>query len=127
MTRSTVRMDADGVAPLRRDLDDFRRTVDHLEAAHDATGERVLPRIRDRSPRVSGALGASMQADVTGSGVGFTSALPYFGAIHNGWPAHNIEPQPFVEDAVLAAESEIVDVYAEHIDDALDRQFRRTY
>lgn len=127
MTRSAARIEAPGEAKLRRDLDDAGRDLADLENAHAATARIVLPEIRSRAPRVSGALGSSMRADVTGDGVAFTSPLPYFGPIHNGWPAHGIEPNRFAVDAVLAAESEVVDVYGEDVDRTLAHRFETRY
>jgi hypothetical protein len=128
MTRSApVRIEVPGEAKLRRDFDDARRELENLDAAHDATARRVLPRVRTRAPRLTGALGASMTADVAGGTVGFTSALPYFGVIHQGWPERGIEANPFAVDAVVEAEAEVVDVYADHIDATLSRQFETRY
>lgn len=127
MSRSTTRIEAPGEASLRRDLADVGRELADLESAHDATARVVLPEIRTRAPRVSGALGNSMRADVAGDGVAFTSALPYFGPVHNGWPAHGIEPNPFAVDAVLAAESEIVEIYGEDVDQTLAHHMETRY
>lgn len=102
------------------------RDLGDLDHAHAAAGRLLVSRAGNRSPRVSGALGASLQADVAGDGFAITSALPYFGPIHQGWPARNIEAQPFVVDTVVAAEAEVVDVYAEDVDDTLSH-FKHTY
>lgn len=126
MARST-KVSAPGEDNLRRDLADVARELGNLEAAHAATGRVVLPEIRTRAPRVTGALGNSMRADVSGDGVAFTSALPYFGPIHNGWPAHGIEPNPFAVDAVLSAETEVVDIYGEDVDRTLAHHMETRY
>lgn len=62
-------------------------------------------------PVKSGALAASIRA-----GKGKTKAVvraggarvPYAGVQHYGWPAHGIEPKPFLLQAIQSKETELV-------------------
>lgn len=61
-------------------------------------------------PVVSGRLAASLRASraknravVRAGG----ARVPYAGPIHYGWPARNIEPQPFLADALREQRSQV--------------------
>jgi hypothetical protein len=49
------------------------------------------------------------------------AAVPYGPPVHFGWPAHNIEPNPFAFDAAQQTEPEWTEVYTKAIDDILDK------
>ena len=95
------------------DLGDLR-TV-NMEAA------QIFTRLaRARAPRVTGALANATQAAATKDAAGITNALPYFGPIHYGWPARNIEAQPFVDEAVAESEAQWLAVYEKAADHAAE-------
>lgn len=75
-----------------------------------------------KAPKVTGRLAAS----VRGSGAKTQAvaraggaAVPYAGPIHWGWPARNIEPQPFLADALEETESVWSPVYERAVDRAI--------
>jgi hypothetical protein len=41
--------------------------------------------------------------------------------IHFGWPGHNIEPQPFLYDAIERRSGDVIVRYARGIDGLLER------
>jgi hypothetical protein len=43
------------------------------------------------------------------------AAVPYAGAIHFGWPARRIKPQPFIYDTLDGRRQEIAALYRERI------------
>jgi len=47
------------------------------------------------------------------------ASVPYAGPIHWGWPARNIEPQPFLTDAAVATEPRWTAQYLEDVEAAL--------
>ena len=75
-------------------------------------------------PRQSGALAGSMRA-----GRGKTKAVvraggakaPYAGVIHYGWPAHNIEAQPFITQALQSQQNSIFNALNDGIGDILKK------
>ncbi len=50
----------------------------------------------------------------------------YAGVIHFGWPRHNIEPQPFLYDALDKRFDEVVRVYEKRITDLVHKLDRET-
>ena len=61
-----------------------------------------------------------MRPEVAGNTVEVGSDLVYALPIHNGWAAHHISPQPFLDDAVRASEAQWVGVYDKATTDALE-------
>jgi hypothetical protein len=57
---------------------------------------------------------------------GRSRTVPYAGPIHYGWPARNIESQPFLLDAMGAKEGEVIRQYQDHIADLVIRVGRET-
>jgi hypothetical protein len=47
------------------------------------------------------------------------TSVPYAGPIHFGWPAHNIEPTPFLYDALDQRRSEVIDLYEQRVGDLI--------
>lgn len=89
-----------------------------LSDAHGQASEQVAQLARGMAPVVSGRLAGSVraeraptQATITAGGPG----VPYAGPIHWGWPARNIRSQPFLVDALAAAESSVVNVYGDAV------------
>ena len=76
---------------------------------------------RSTAPRVSGALANATQAYASKEGAGIQNVLPYFGPIHYGWPARNIAAQPYVDEAVVATETQWLAVYEHAVQDACDQ------
>ena len=53
-------------------------------------------------------------------------AVPYAGPIHFGWPARNIEPQPFLYDALDDKADEVAHLYGLGIEVLVDKLDRET-
>jgi hypothetical protein len=69
-------------------------------------------------PRRSGLLESSIRSSGQASGGVVRSGsvgVPYAGPIHFGWPGHNIEPQPYLYDALDDRASQVVDVYEQRV------------
>jgi hypothetical protein len=106
--------------PVRLRVTGLRRTVRSLEQAGAATQDMrdlmhelgMIVVSRARIPVLTGATEQTVRA-----GRGKTKAVvragkksvPYVGVIHYGWPAHNIEPQPYLVDALRASRGEVLD------------------
>lgn len=90
--------------------------------------EVVLPAARARIRNRTGTLAASgrVTASRTRSAVVFGGrAVPYAGPIHFGWPAHNIEANPFAWEGADDRKGQVAELYEREIDGLvmkLDRQ-----
>ncbi len=95
------------------ELTDFK-TINRLIA------ENVAAEAKGRAPVVDGTL----RGDIRG-GASKTRAyvsvgrkkIPYAGPIHFGWPARNIQPNPFLWEAMDAKADEVQKVYAKRVDE----------
>jgi len=124
MAGTRAGVEVEGGPQLRRA---FRRLGDRcgdLRAIHDDVGELVAEHAEDLAPRLSGRLAESTRsrptkarAQVTAGGRG----IPYAGPIHFGWRARNIEPQPFLYDALDDRRRQVVETYATGIGRLVDR------
>lgn len=100
-----------------------------LTKINRAAAEDVARAARDRAPVLTGRLRKSVRASATktrGTVSAGSKAVPYAGPIHFGWPARNIEAQPFIYDALDARRDEVVGKYREHVADLVVRVGRET-
>lgn len=93
-----------GLARLRRDLRDLGDDLGDLKQANQRAAAIVAERAAARAPRRTGRLAASLRGTRGPSRAsilaGSAARVPYAGPIHWGWEARNIEPQPFIAEAV---------------------------
>jgi len=92
--------------------------VAELKEGNKALGEIVSERARELVPVKSGALLKTIRAAKAAGGSkvsagtpSFTSKVNYAAPIHFGWAARNIEPQPFLYDALDDRRDEVVAAY----------------
>lgn len=115
-------IEAPGVPALQHDLG---RVADRLEDHQDVdaqAAETVADAIADRAPYVTGFLARSVEPHGPAVDVGAI----YGPVIDNGWPARNIEPQPFVDEGLTDSQDAVLELYQQHTADALD-VIERTY
>lgn len=122
-------VDVDGVRDLQR----------RLRGVGDGTGPRELRELNKRAaepvkeegqrraPKLEGRLSKSVtvqaQQRVAYVKAGSRVRVPYAGVIHFGWPAHNIEAQPFLYEAIEDRAGQVEDVYVDGINELLRRYF----
>src|SRR5215207_1415950 len=101
----------EGIDDLRRALKRAGASLADLKDANERAGRLVATEASDLAPRRTGRLVQSIRparqvakAVVRAGGVG----VPYAGPIHFGWPAHNIEPQPFLYDAIDRRRADVI-------------------
>ena len=106
-----------------------KRLTDDLKDVHQDAGELVAERARALVPYLSGTLHDTIRTDrrATGASVlaGRTS-VPYAGVQHFGWPKHNIEPSPFLYEALEDKAGEVADLYALGIEVLVEKLDRET-
>ena len=99
-----------------RDLSDDLK--DAMKPTHKKAAEIVVDGAKRIAPVRTGRLAASIRAAAVRTGgrvrVG-SSAVPYAGPIHFGWPARRITPQPFVYEALDPRRAEVAAVYADRL------------
>jgi len=121
-------IEVEGGPQLRRALKKVDARADDLKAVHADIGELVADRAEDLVPRASGDLHDSIRSSRTARSATVSAGArlePYAGPIHFGWRARNIEPQPFLYDALDDRRDEILQRYGEGVDDivrAFDRE-----
>ena len=133
MARSAARVEVHGDKELRRALKEFDGNIGDLRDVHRAAGEIVEREAERLVPHLTGALGDSIRLSIrlAGKKSSGTSVLagnrlvPYAGPIHFGWRARNIEPQPFLYDALDSRRDAVLDRYQEGVDDVIRRLDRR--
>lgn len=109
----------EGARELERTTHRAADKLDDLSGAHGQAGDYVAQLARSKAPAVTGRLAnsiraerAATQASVTAGGPG----VPYAAPIHWGWAARNISAQPFLVDALTAAETSVVNIYGDAVE-----------
>ena len=118
-----------GAKELRKALKHMGADLSDLTRTNKAAAEPVAQRAREIVPHVTGRLSRNIRATATrtqGLVAAGGSAVPYAGPIHFGWPARNIQPQPFLYDALDQRGDQVVSVYEKHIGDLVVRVGRET-
>ena len=112
-TKATLRIEG---------LDDLRRRLRHyppelrkeLRKMNKAAATLVVPAAQAWARHESGAMAASVKA-AADQRAGYVQAgrsgLPYVGVQHFGWPAHGIEPNPFLYEALDERQGAVLDAY----------------
>lgn len=114
----------EGLAALTRTMRKAGEDITELKDAHTRVSDIVTTAAADRAPRNTGALSQSLrpakQANRARVMAG-SAKVPYAGPIHWGWPAHNIEPQPFLSDAAVETQPQWIEQYQADVQKALDK------
>jgi hypothetical protein len=91
-----------------RDLGDFR-------SVNEAAAEAILGVVRPLTPVATGYLQESTTASVDDLAFDVHNEVEYGPVIHNGWPAHNIAPTPFLEEGFADSLSKWSPLYIERV------------
>ena len=118
-----LRLNARGLSVMARTMRQAGADMQRLKSAYkdmagvvkDNTGH-VVPQRSGRLKRTLRA-SATQKAGVVRAG---RASVPYAGVINYGWPGHNIEPQYYMQQGLEMSESEVISLYAQAIQDALD-------
>lgn len=116
----------EGGPELRRAFRKLDGRLDDLTDINRAAVKPVEDEAESLVPRLTGRLHDSIRSRAGRSSAaviaGGTRTVPYAGPIHFGWRIRNIEPQPFLYDALDHRRNEVVDKYEAGVD-ALVRRF----
>jgi hypothetical protein len=121
MADPTVRVE--GASRLRATLRAAGGDLGDLKDANARAASMVAQWAAVTAPRRTGALGASVRAArqvgrarvVAGS-----TSVPYAGPINYGWPARNVKPQPFINNAAVQTQPAWLPVYLDDIQKVCD-------
>jgi hypothetical protein len=113
-------IDVKGAERFASTLDKAAHDLEHLEVPGGEAGRIIADLAAATAPRLTGRLAGSVAPEVAGNAVTVGSDLVYALPIHNGWAAHNIRPQPFLDDAVRASEAQWVGAYEKAVGAALE-------
>lgn len=98
--------------------------VSEIKAVNRELAEDVAAAARTEAPRLAGTLIESIRAGATqrsGTVKVGKASVPYAGPIHFGWPAHNIEPNTFMWDALDSRRDDIERQYIERVTTIAER------
>lgn len=129
MAAPAARIQVTGAVELRRALGRMGADLKDMSKVNREAADIVASEARQRAPVRSGDLRRSVRGGATktrGTVSAGKRGIPYAGVIHFGWPAHNIEPQPFIYDAVDEKRDDVVNLYRRRVDDLVRRVGRET-
>lgn len=118
-----------GAKELRRALKRMGADLADLKEINLEAARRVADRAAQRAPFRTGRLQRSIKARATKASGSVTAGgrlIPYAGPIHFGWPRHNINPQPFIYEALDDRRIEVVALYEKRVGDLVERVGRET-
>jgi hypothetical protein len=124
-----ARIQVEGAAELQRAMKRMGADLKDLTKVNRAASDIVAQDARGGAPRLTGALSKTIKPGARKT-AGYVQAgsrlVPYAGPIHFGWPRRNIEPQPFLYDALDRRADEVIDKYRDHIGDLVRKLDRET-
>lgn len=113
-----------GAPELRKSLKRAGEDLSDLKDAHQAVGNLVANTASGIAPRQTGALAGSIRASRSHTYViirAGSAGIPYAGPIHWGWPARNIQADPFIMNAAQSAEPEWTALYEREMVQIIER------
>ena len=112
-------LEIDGLRDVQKAMRNFSDdSRNDMKETHRRAGQIVVDGAARLVPVRSGALLASLKSAPTqrqGRVRVGSAAVPYAGPIHFGWPARNIQPNPFIYEVLDGRRQEVYALYAERI------------
>lgn len=109
----------DGARQLRATLKAAGVDLADLRAVNARTAQKVSAVAVPRVPRLTGRLSSTVRPGGTRTAAivrAGGASTPYAAVIEFGWPAHNIEPQPYVTSAASDTQPEWLGYYESEIE-----------
>jgi len=120
-------IEVEGAKEVRRALKRMDGNLADLREVHREAAQDVASEAKTLVPVQTGRLRDTIRTsarNVSAAVVAGKGLVPYAGPIHFGWHARNIEPQPFLYDAIDRRRDEVLDRYRQGVD-SLVRRFDR--
>jgi hypothetical protein len=112
-------LEIDGLRDVQKAMRNFSDdSRNDMKETHRRAGQIVVDGAARLVPVRSGALLASLKSAPTqrqGRVRVGSAAVPYAGPIHFGWPARNIQPNPFIYEVLDGRRQEVYALYADRI------------
>lgn len=127
MGQTAPTVQVQGARELRKALKATDDRLDDLKDLHQRAAEPVASEARALVPVLGGDLKDTIRQDRRAAGAAVIAgrrAVPYAGVIHFGWPAHGIEPDPFLYDAADHRADDVRKAYVDGVNDLLARMDR---
>lgn len=119
MARGSARIQVRGAKEFRAAMKSMGADLKDLTAVNRHAAEIVASRARSIAPIMTGALVKSIKPTAGKSSARVKAGgtlVPYAGVIHFGWPAHNIEAQPYLWNAMADEERNVVQSYEREVE-----------
>ena len=108
-----------GLREVTRSLKQYAGASEDLKDANAKIGAKVAQHARATTPIKTGDLQSTVRYNRALNNVQIkagTARVPYAGVIEYGWPARNIEAQPFLRRAAWDNQSYVVEQYQANLD-----------
>lgn len=119
-----ARVEVEGGPELRRAFRKFDDRLGDLRAVHRSAAEVVEGEAESLVPVRTGRLRESIRVSAGKTGAGVLAGrrtVPYAGPIHFGWRIRNIEPQPFLYDALDRRRDAVLETYRDGVGSLVTR------
>lgn len=114
-----------GLNEVTRSLKQYEGAADDLKEANAAIGSKVASTAKATAPYLTGNLASTIRANRAIKSVQIkagTARVPYAGVIEYGWPARNIEAQPYLRRAAWDNINYVIDQYEANLE-AIKRRY----
>ena len=120
-----AQIEIEGIKKLSRQLKQLDGDLlKELKSINKEAAEKVADEARSLVPVRSGTLKSSIRASglqSTGVVRSGNKSVPYANVIHFGWRRHNIEPNPFLYDALDERRQEVLATYEKQLNQLIDK------
>ena len=114
-----------GLREVVRSFNQYEGAIDDLKEANAKIGQKVSQSAIATAPKLSGTLASTIRPNRAKNNVQIKAGgarVPYAGVIEYGWPAHNIEAQPYLRRAAWDNRSYVIDQYSANLE-SLKRRY----
>jgi hypothetical protein len=118
-----------GARELQRALSKMAGRTEDLKQVHERLATGLVALARTEAPIRSGALAGSVRASATKRALGLRAGgrgVLYAGPIHFGWPARNIDPNPFLIRARDALAPQVAEGYERQVRELIEDLYRES-
>jgi len=108
-----------GLREVTRSFKQYEGAVDDLKTANAAISSKVAQSAVATTPKLTGRLASTVKGNRAVQRVQIKAGgarVPYAGVIEYGWPARNIEAQPFLRRAAWANKDYVIQQYSSNLE-----------
>jgi len=108
-----------GLREVTRSFKQYEGAVDDLKTANAAISSKVAQSAVATTPKLTGRLASTVKGNRAVQRVQIKAGgarVPYAGVIEYGWPARNIEAQPFLRRAAWTNKDYVIQQYSSNLE-----------